>query len=46
MAKNRGWWTLTLEGNLHNDLSDCDREHIARCIKEGYTSGEICTDDC
>ncbi len=41
MAKNRGWWTLTLNENRMEDLSDFDREHIGNLIKEGFTSGEI-----
>lgn len=46
MAKSRGWWTLRLEGNTPDDLSDVDREHIARLITEGFTSGEIVEDEC
>ena len=41
MAKNRGWWKLTLSGNSHEDLSDVDREHIASLILEGYIEGEV-----
>ena len=41
MAKNDGWWELKLEGNNSDELCDCDREHIAGLIKEGFTSGEI-----
>lgn len=43
-----GWWSvnfeLTLEGESvrFEDLSEATQEHIAECIKEGYTSGEIC----
>lgn len=42
-----GWWhvkfELTLEGKevRFDDLDECTQEHIAECIKEGYTSGEI-----
>ena len=42
-----GWWSvkfeLTLEGEevLFDDLDEATQEHIAECIKEGYTSGEI-----
>ena len=42
-----GWWhvkfELTLEGEevRWDDLDECTQEHIAECIKEGYTSGEI-----
>lgn len=32
-----GWWTL----NATIDLTDADREHIARLIVEGYTEGQI-----
>ena len=40
MAKVRGWWELktTVKPN------EIDLEHIAKLIKEGYTSGEICED--
>ena len=36
-----GWWniTFTIEPN------DCDLEHIAEKIKEGYTSGEMIQED-
>ena len=44
MAKNRGWWTLKLEGNTYQELSNCDREHIAREIIRGCTGGEIVVD--
>ena len=43
-----GWWSvefeLTLEGKevRWEDLDEITQEHIANCIKEGYTSGEIC----
>ena len=45
MARNRGWWSLELEGNNDHELSDVDREHIAEKIKEGYTSGEVVKDE-
>ena len=45
MAKNEGWWDLTLTGNQMDDLSDCDREHIAKLIIDGYTGGEIVQDE-
>jgi hypothetical protein len=35
----RGWWTLNIEGIETPD--DSTLEHIAKLIKEGYTSGEI-----
>ena len=40
-----GWWTL--EAWKHDsegkeiDLDDCDLEHIAELIKEGFTSGQV-----
>ena len=43
-----GWWSvkfeLTLEGEevRWDDLDEVTQEHIANCIKEGYTSGGIC----
>lgn len=46
-----GWWSvkfeLTLEGEeiRWDDLDECTQEHIAECIKEGYTSGEIIIED-
>jgi len=45
MAKNSGWWNLELTENSHNELSECDLEQIAECIKEGYTNGEIVEDE-
>ncbi len=38
MAHESGWWTL----NTNIEPNDCDLEHIAELIKQGYTSGEIC----
>ena len=40
MAKTRGWWTLTTTV----EPDEVDLEHIARLIKKGFTSGEICED--
>lgn len=46
-----GWWNvkfeLTLEGEevRWDDLDEATQEHIAECIKEGYTSGEIVIED-
>lgn len=40
----RGWWKFTWESVGENDiteLNECDLEHIADCIKQGYTEGEI-----
>lgn len=45
MAKNRGWWDLTLKGNRFEDLSDLDIEHIADLIKAGCTGGAIVEDE-
>jgi len=45
MAVNRGQWKLVLTGNEHDELSDCDLEHIGNLIKKGFTSGEVCQDE-
>ena len=39
----RGWWTIKYEPVDEGfvEPNDVDLEHIAECIKEGYTSGEI-----
>lgn len=37
-----GWWRLDIGGSA---LNDADREHIAKCIEEGYTQGEICHEE-
>ena len=34
-----GYWRLDIDGV--NELTDIDREHIARLIIDGFTSGEI-----
>lgn len=48
MAEHRGWWTLDIR-NVDTDdlleLSGCDLEHIAQCIKDGCVSGEIVKDE-
>ena len=42
-----GWWHAKFEFTLDgkevrwDDLDECTQEHIAECIEEGYTSGEI-----
>ena len=41
MAKNRGTWQLVLTGNEHDELDDCDLEHISKLIVQGFTSGEV-----
>ncbi|MDP1645195.1 MAG: hypothetical protein Q8L71_06785 [Thiobacillus sp.] len=48
MANKRGWWKLSItnvDDDEHMGLSDCDREHIGRCIIKGYTEGEIVKDE-
>lgn len=48
MANKRGWWSLTITNSDDDEyikLSDCDREHIGKSIKEGYTQGEIVQDE-
>ena len=44
MAKERGWWKLTLSMVEHDDLTDADLEHIGSCIVDGYIEGEIVKD--
>lgn len=44
-----GWWKLETwkqdsEGK-DIELNDVDKEHIAECIKEGYTSGGVVDGD-
>lgn len=41
----RGWWTLSAEMFDGSELDDSDREHIAKSIREGYTSGELIHED-
>jgi hypothetical protein len=41
MANKRGWWSFS----TNVEPSENDLEHIAKMIKLGYTSGEICKDD-
>jgi len=44
MANKRGWWKLSIinvDDDEHMELSDCDKEHIGRCIIEGYIEGHI-----
>lgn len=45
MAKERGWWDLDLHEQRMEDLSDADREHIAKGIIDGCTGGEIVQSD-
>ncbi len=48
MANKRGWWKLEIinsEDDNHIELSDADREHIGKCVSEGYHEGEIVKDD-
>lgn len=39
VESKRGWWKLEITGV--DSLTDIDKEHIAKCIVEGYTEGEI-----
>lgn len=41
MAAESGWWTLTTTV----ELDDVDREHIAKQIEDGFTSGQIAGDE-
>ena len=41
MATERGWWEL----DINVETNDCDLEHIAELVKQGYTSGEICENE-
>lgn len=47
MAKNPGWWKLTITPTTEEDVEpyDSDREHIADSIKQGFTEGEIVQDE-
>jgi hypothetical protein len=45
MAKHAGWWSLSLDGNEHHELSQIDLEHIAELIVNGYNTGEIVKDE-
>ncbi len=42
MAKERGWWSLDSGDQTMGDLDESDLDHIAKCIQQGFTSGEIC----
>jgi len=33
------WWKLDITDK--EDLTDVDKEHIAKLIKQGYTEGEL-----
>lgn len=33
------WWDLSFTGK--NELTDDDREHIAKLITEGFTGGQL-----
>jgi len=41
----RGWWKIEINGIDKDlslaDLNECDLEHIADLIKEGFREGEI-----
>jgi len=45
MSLRQGWWELKITGDDIKELTDCDREHIAKLITEGYTSGEVLQED-
>ncbi len=34
-----GWWSINI--TKETELTDCDLEHIAELVKEGFTSGEV-----
>jgi hypothetical protein len=41
MANKRSWWRLIISDD-DCVLNEADLDHIADCIKNGYTEGEIC----
>ena len=50
MSLRRGWWELKISNitcgdNEIKELNECDLEHIAKCIKEDYTQGEVLQED-
>ena len=48
MANKSGWWKLSItncDDDEHMELSDRDKEHIGKCIIEGYTEGGIVKDE-
>ncbi len=48
MANKNGWWSIEISNSDDEEsiaLSDCDREHIAELIKQGYTEGEIVAEE-
>jgi len=48
-GEKMGWWKLEAwkENGEGKDveLNDCDLEHIAEQIKEGFTSGNVCDEE-
>lgn len=43
-----GWWKLSWTSTSDPDITelyDSDREHIAKCIIDGCTQGEIIQED-
>lgn len=45
-----GWWYLTWDSTSSGEdelteLNDIDKEHIAKCITDGCTQGEIVQED-
>jgi len=48
MANKNGWWKITATNSDDDEeieLTDCDYDHIAEQIKEGYSEGEIVKDE-
>ena len=41
MKIKRSWWSLTIQDYPNFKPNEADLEHIAKCIKEGYTQGEL-----
>ena len=40
-----GWWRLETTRIDVSELTEVDREHIAKLIQEGYIEGEIIKND-
>jgi len=40
-----GYWKLTawrlVAGKETDELTEADKQHIAKCIEEGYVAGEV-----
>ena len=39
------WWKLVISGGRADDLNDKDFEHIADLVKQGYTEGDLSSDE-